>query len=164
MRLAGEKRKELYAELIKPNLPNLEQLIYVEPFGGTFAVNTFLEVRPKRSIYNDIINYSFDISADVREQMDYKDLIEKYDSKETFFYLDPPYYGKENFYKLKVRDKNFHIDLNRTLKNIKGNFLLSYECCDFIESLYREDFKMIKYTGTKYQLRNEMIIVPLRNS
>jgi len=165
MRLAGEKRKELYTELIRPNLPNLEHSIYVEPFGGTFAVNTFLEVRPKKSIYNDIISYSFDIDADVIEKMDYKKLIEKYDSENTFFYLDPPYYGKENFYNLKIRDKNFHIELNNILKNLKGKFILSYESCDFIKGLYNtKEFNTITYGGSKYQLRNEIVIVPSKNS
>ena len=54
---------------------------------------------------------------------DYRDIIRKYDSKDTFFYLDPPYHGIECPY--------VSCDLNpeqiaRAVRGLKGKFLLSY--------------------------------------
>jgi len=50
------------------------------------------------------------------ENLDYKDLIKKYDSKTTFFYLDPPYLHGGNI-----------------LKNIKGYWLMNESETDFSE-------------------------------
>lgn len=59
---------------------------------------------------------------------DWKETIEMFDSKDAFFYLDPPYplhWPRETG---KVGSKFFkEEDLLPTLKNIKGKFLLSYE-------------------------------------
>jgi len=63
----------------------------------------------------------------VIDNKDYKEIIERYDSSESFFYLDPPYVKKESYY----LNHNFltmdnHIELSNCLKNIKGRFVLSY--------------------------------------
>jgi DNA adenine methylase len=54
---------------------------------------------------------------------DYKSVIKKYDSSNTFFYLDPPYEESEGLYKDTETTIN---ELFNILKNIKGKFLLSY--------------------------------------
>ena len=39
MKLIGYKKRQLFDELILPHLPSdLENYMYVEPFGGTFSV------------------------------------------------------------------------------------------------------------------------------
>ena len=163
-RLPGEKTKRIYNELIAQYLPeDIENWIYVEPFGGTFAINTFLTKRPKQSIYNDINRYDFidDIDADIIHHINYHDIINYYDSKDTIFYLDPPYYGKEYLYKKAITNQKdypyFHAVLRNSLMNLQGKFVLSYEKCDFILKLY-EDFNIFYYTGDYFPLRNEIII------
>lgn len=74
------------------------------------------------------------------ECRDFEELLKTYDRKNTFFYLDPPYYGTEKYYKIKF-SKDDHIRLYNTLSNIKGKFLLSYNDCDCIRNLYK-DFKI----------------------
>jgi DNA adenine methylase len=79
---------------------------------------------------------------------DYKEVIKKYDSPNSFFYLDPPYSMSEDY---KYYD-NKYININELhdlLKNIKGKFLLSYD--DNIEA--RQLFKDFKITTvvTSYQ-------------
>jgi DNA adenine methylase len=72
------------------------------------------------------------------EQLDCIDLIKKYDSPDTFFYVDPPYYNME-FYYSKDFPKEKHEELANTLANIQGKFALSYYDFDELHSLYPED-------------------------
>lgn len=87
---------------------------------------------------------------------DYKDIIEMYDNESTFFYIDPPYMGKEKYYINHDFTKESHIELSKTLNNIKGRFLLSYYHFDGLEDLYpncRFDKKMT-IMGTEYIIMN----------
>lgn len=78
------------------------------------------------------------------ENLDFEDLIRRYDHKDAFFYLDPPYIkGKDNIYKI-VKVKDFEHDrLFNCIKNIKGRWLLSYDDNEYIRQLYK-DFKIIE--------------------
>lgn len=60
------------------------------------------------------------------ENMDFQDVISKYDSPSTYFYLDPPYWKTENYYSNHDFDSKDHERLANTIKNIKGKFSLSY--------------------------------------
>jgi DNA adenine methylase len=71
------------------------------------------------------------------EQMDCIDLIKKYDSPDTFFYVDPPYYNME-FYYSKDFPREKHEELANTLANIKGKFALSYYDFDDLKLFYPE--------------------------
>ena len=88
--------------------------------------------------------------------MDYKDIIRKYDSQSTFFYIDPPYMGKEEYYINHNFNKSSHYELADILNNIQGKFLLSYYYFDGIEDLYpncQMDSK-ITLMGTEYIIMN----------
>ena len=71
------------------------------------------------------------------EQLDCIDLIKKYDSEDTFFYVDPPYYKME-FYYSKDFPREKHLELADTLANIKGKFALSYYDFDDLKLFYPE--------------------------
>jgi len=60
------------------------------------------------------------------ENMDFEDVIKKYDSPESYFYVDPPYWKTENYYSNHDFDRDDHERLANTLKDIKGKFSLSY--------------------------------------
>ena len=60
------------------------------------------------------------------ENMDFEDVIKKYDGDNTYFYLDPPYWKTENYYSNHDFDRNDHERLAKVLNNIKGKFSLSY--------------------------------------
>jgi DNA adenine methylase len=60
------------------------------------------------------------------ENMDFEDLILKYDSDKTFHYVDAPYWKTENYYSNHDFDRNDHERLANTLKRVKGKFGMSY--------------------------------------
>jgi DNA adenine methylase len=60
------------------------------------------------------------------ENMDFQQVIEKYDSPTTYFYADPPYYKTEDYYANHEFGIETHERLATTLKSIKGQFSLSY--------------------------------------
>jgi len=60
------------------------------------------------------------------ENMDFEDVINKYDGENTYFYLDPPYWKTENYYSNHDFDRNDHERLAKVLNNTKGKFSLSY--------------------------------------
>lgn len=88
--------------------------------------------------------------------MDYKDIITKYDSKETFFYLDPPYKGKESYYINHNFSDVSHYELAEVLNSIKGRFLLSYYNFDGLDNMYSNCEFSHKKTimGTEYLIKN----------
>lgn len=84
--------------------------------------------------------------------MDLRKLIATYDSADTFFCLDPPYLGTEHYYTLKDGfGEREHRDLARILQGIQGKFILSYNKCDFIKSLYK-DFHIMETKEITYTL------------
>jgi len=54
--------------------------------------------------------------------MDWKAVVNKYDSPSTLFYLDPPYENSKELYVHGVIDM---VDLHSTLKQLKGSRVLS---------------------------------------
>lgn len=60
------------------------------------------------------------------ENMDFQEVIEKYDSPTTYFYTDPPYYKTEDYYANHEFGIETHERLANCLKSIKGKFSLSY--------------------------------------
>jgi DNA adenine methylase len=63
---------------------------------------------------------------DVVENMDFEDVIKKYDSPTTYFYCDPPYYKTEDYYANHSFGIETHERLANSLKSMKGKFSLSY--------------------------------------
>jgi DNA adenine methylase len=75
------------------------------------------------------------------ECLDFEDHINKYDSKETLFYLDPPYKDTEfQYYRGAEHFGSFgHKRLSNILKNIQGKFILSYYDFDGLDEMYPKD-------------------------
>ena len=60
------------------------------------------------------------------ENLDFEQVIKKYDGPKTYFYTDPPYWKTENYYSNHEFDRDDHERLANTLKSIQGKFSLSY--------------------------------------
>lgn len=62
----------------------------------------------------------------VVENMDFEDVVKKYDSPNTYFYCDPPYYLTEDYYANHEFGIETHERLANSLKSMSGKFSLSY--------------------------------------
>jgi DNA adenine methylase len=76
------------------------------------------------------------------ENMDFQDVVEKYDSPTTYFYMDPPYYKTENYYSNHIFTVETHQRLATCLQNVKGKFGLSYyEFPQLLEWFPKEQYR-----------------------
>ncbi len=69
------------------------------------------------------------------ENLSFEDLIKRYDTKENFFYCDPPYMNGFKYDNAKDFD---HRKLYKILTKIKGRFLLSYDDCPQAREMYKK--------------------------
>ena len=88
------------------------------------------------------------------ECLDFEKVIRKYDSKNTLFYLDPPYMEREYYYRTKEVDfkKEDHVRLSNLLKHIKGKFVLSYYEHPWVRKTYNK-FHIIRKVMPKFSAR-----------
>ena len=102
------------------------------------------------------------LSKVIIENKDFEKLIRQYDRPVSFFYLDPPYYETEKYYKNVGEDgfrKEDHIRLRDTLMTIEGKF-----CCPTMTVLLSESYMMIlvfilKAIAVSIILNSDMIMV-----
>ena len=91
----------------------------------------------------------------VCENMDFGDVIDKYDGDKSYFYVDPPYWKTESYYSNHDFDRNDHERLCNQLKQIKGKFSLSYYDFDLLSQWLPknqyvwEEKEFTKQAGTK---------------
>ena len=103
------------------------------------------------------------------ENMDFAEVIEKYDSPNTYFYVDPPYWKTENYYSNHDFDREDHERLSKSLINMEGKFSLSYYDFELLHEWFPEDqYKWEKKEfakaaaakkGTKQNMGEELLIM-----
>jgi len=103
------------------------------------------------------------------ENLDFQDVIEKYDSPSTYFYVDPPYWKTENYYSNHDFDRDDHERLAIVLNNIQGKFILSYYDVELLHDWFPENrFRWEKKEfakaaaakkGTKQNMGEELLIL-----
>ncbi|GKS12843.1 DNA methyltransferase [Paenibacillus chitinolyticus] len=69
------------------------------------------------------------------ECLDYKEMIRRYDSPGTFFFIDPPYVNREKYYKFAFDE---HVQLADMLHNISGKCMVTYYGDPLILELYKD--------------------------
>ena len=95
------------------------------------------------------------------EALPYQQILAKYDRPETFFYIDPPYFGKY-LYHVNLQPRDFE-ELAAHLKALKGKFVLSLNDVPEVRRLFSVfDIEPVqlaytaqKKAGNRY---NELII------
>ena len=103
------------------------------------------------------------------ENMDFAEVIEKYDSPNTYFYVDPPYWKTENYYSNHDFDREDHERLSKSLINMEGKFSLSYYDFPLLSEWFPKDqYKWEKKEfakaaaakkGTKQNMGEELLIM-----
>jgi DNA adenine methylase len=103
------------------------------------------------------------------ENMDFEELITKYDSPTTYIYLDPPYWKTENYYSNHDFDSGDHERLADCIKASQSKWSLSYYDFPqlhtwFPQSVYRwEEKEFAKAAaakkGVKQNLSKELLIL-----
>ena len=73
------------------------------------------------------------------ESLPYEQIIRKCDRPSTFFYLDPPYYGKK-LYQFNFKEEDFR-ELVRLLADLQGKFILSLNDVPEVRSIF-SDFRI----------------------
>ena len=153
--LFNKFQKEIFApdfvvDLSKPDYHTAAKYAYVlsQVWSGTNPEKgKFIDLKGKYkskfdSFKGKLVNHKWQQYFDkitVCENMDFQDVIEKYDSPKTYFYCDPPYYKTEDYYANHVFGIETHERLANTLKSMKGKFSLSYYHFDLLEEWFPRD-------------------------
>lgn len=97
------------------------------------------------------------------ERQDFETFIKRYDTKDTLFYLDPPYWGNETDYGKGVFCRADFERLRDCLTGIKGRFILSLNDTPQVKELFKNF--TIEQTDVTYSInktgccnRSEVII------
>ena len=157
---SSDLRKQFKQKLKEDNLSLLQRaycFIYVNrsSFNGVggFSTNLITRRNMSKSVsdYLSMIDYLPQIhnrlSSVIVENRDIFELIPKYDSKETFFYLDPPYVhetrSSTTSYEQQMTNEQ-HEQLINLINNSKGMFLISgyyHPIYDNLRNFNRIDFE-----------------------
>lgn len=71
------------------------------------------------------------------ENKSYAEIFSRFDKPDTFFYVDPPYYGCEDYYGLGIFSREDFIKLRDILAGIAGKFILSINDVEHIRKLFK---------------------------
>ena len=97
----------------------------------------------------------FDAITDI-ENLDFEEVIKKYDSPTTYFYCDPPYFKTEDYYINHDFGVQTHERLANSLKSMKGRFSLSYYHFDLLDEWFPQD----EYTWKDKEFAKTAMAVP----
>ncbi|MBW8017427.1 MAG: DNA adenine methylase [Planctomycetes bacterium] len=103
--------------------------------GCTFGYGTTGRARFSRLAFSAVTRCHKRLDGVFVENLDFEDCIRRYDRKHTAFYCDPPYLETHG-YKTPF-DIEDHKRLAKTLKKIKGKFMLSINDHPDIRKLYK---------------------------
>jgi len=146
-------QKELFSDGFTINYPDYEvadKYVYIvtQVFSGSKPeTSSFIDLKGKyKSKYltfrdklskPDWVEHFLKITH--IENLDFEELITKYDSKNTFHYVDAPYWKTENYYSNHDFDRDDHERLANCLNKIKGKFGMSYYNFTLLHEWFPED-------------------------
>ena len=143
---------ERYREKSKDNLENAFRFLYnnILSFNGEGRSYSYSTKRNKSITLvniNNAINTSYnDIKYWAIERLDFREIIRRYDSGNSFFYLDPPYHNITDLYDDNLKDEDY-IDIKKSLDRIKGKYLLNINEDEFVLKLFGKPQKRKEFTN-----------------
>jgi len=124
---------------------------------GAKVVGQTFNIGPTRPSSFNLLRIEEDLSAaHLRlsrvyiENLPYQRLIERFDRPETFFYIDPPYYGNENDYGEGIFNREDFTRLKDVLAGIQGKFMMSINDVRELRELFSHLF--IEEVATSYTM------------
>lgn len=91
------------------------------------------------------------LSQVIIENLDFIEVIDRYDRGTSLVYLDPPYYGGEGDYGKSLFSRARFLDLANRLSSLAGTFILSINDVPAIREVF-SDFAMLE-VQTKYTIQ-----------
>jgi len=172
--ITSRREFERLADSTPETLTDLERaarFLYLQrtAFGGRVTRQGFGVSKGTSSRFNCrkleplIENLNERLSGVVIENLEYAECIQRYDSPDTLFYLDPPYWGSESEYGAGLFGRDDFVKLADLLSTIKGKFILSLNDTSEIREIFKA-FSMehvsVKYTITRRKSKSakELII------
>ena len=89
------------------------------------------------------------------EQRDFAQVLARYDSAETLFYLDPPYVHFSNISRYEALSGERREELFALLAEIRGKFLMSFDDCDEVRTLCRRHRFTVEEVEVSYTLAHK---------
>lgn len=158
--------KELFDKLKQEtNLKNKTERLYRNLYLSLFSFsnNRIAFIKKKKTTGQHIIKNIEEIQDKLKGvriyNLDYQQIITKYDSPQTIFYLDPPYEHMEKYYQGQSVDP---YELAETCRKMKGKFILSYNISkqvkDAFQGFYFHKIKLPYTSGLGSKFKYEYII------
>lgn len=162
--LASRAEFERLQEVAPDTLTDIQRaarFLYLQrmAFGGKVTGRNFgVDVgRPSRFDLTRMVPMLDDLherlAGVVIECLHYDNFIARYDKPDTLFYLDPPYWGSEDYYGKEVFTREDFEKLAGILSHIKGRFILSLNDTAGVRDTFA-DFS-IEAVGTRYTLNGK---------
>ena len=124
---------------------------------GGFAVPSTTGRNPAQSFRTAIASFE-EVAERLQnvtiECLDYQECIRRYDSPQTLFYVDCPYYRHEYYYGNSFTEQD-HRTLSGLLHGVKGHAMITHYQNDLYDDLYRE-WSKYTYQGFKGSHKAEL--------
>lgn len=123
--------------------------------GEHFASSSARSPRAKRPLnrVRDLLQTTAERLATVLiEQRDFEEILSRYDSPGTFFYLDPPYVEFEPNGRYRPLTKERRAEMFVQLASLKGRFLMSFDDCSEVRALSRKCGFKTRKVGVVYTI------------
>ena len=146
-------QNDLFVDRKKYTMPDFEKAVGfaylatqiwsgINPESGRF-IDLKGKYKSKFDTFKDKLKnekYTYNLSRITNfENLDFEECISKYDSPDSFFYIDAPYYNTEHYYSNHDFGEKDHERLANCLKSIKGRFAMSYYYFDKLENWFPKD-------------------------
>ncbi|PJE26553.1 DNA methyltransferase [Pseudooceanicola antarcticus] len=131
----------------------LQRLAFGGQVGGVFGVASDRGGRFSLARLEPLLEAAHErLDGVIFENLDWKDLLQRYDSSQALFYLDPPYWGGEGDYGKGLFARDQFAEMAELLAGIEGGFILSINDRPEIRELFKR-FQIepvrLKYTISK---------------
>lgn len=126
------------------DLERAARFLYLQrlTFGGKVAGRTFGVDYSRSSRFNlttlapMLQEVHERLAGVVIENLDWTAFLQRYDRPETLFYIDPPYWGSEDYYGKELFNRDQFQVLADVLTNVKARFILSINDVPEIRSIF----------------------------